>query len=292
MTQHRSFIENQLSDALGNAAEILDWQSLGGGCINHASKILTSKGTFFVKWNEHGPADMFVREAECLNELRRVNTPLLFPQVVVATELDKNPALLITDFLSPVSPSRQNEEMLGHGLALLHKYQNGQFGFYHDNYCGATQQDNSWNSSWAQFFAHQRIEYLVSLIDQKRSLTSNEKRVYDDFITRIPELITHNPHPALNHGDLWSGNVMHTKNGPALIDPASYYADREFDLGLMTMFSGFSSRVWHAYNETYPLPPEWTERNRMYMVYHYLNHDYLFGGGYGRQALSMAKQFI
>jgi fructosamine-3-kinase len=85
---------------------------------------------------------------------------------------------------------------------------------------------------------------------------------------------------------------MNTSNGPALIDPASYYADREMEMGIMTLFGGFSQRFFSAYNEVHPLPPEWRERNRLYQLYHVLNHYYLFGGGYRNQALQIAKSYI
>ncbi|MDP2339048.1 MAG: fructosamine kinase family protein [Bacteroidota bacterium] len=49
-------------------------------------------------------------------------------------------------------------------------------------------------------------------------------------------------------------------NGPALIDPACYYADREMELGMMQLFGGFSSHVWDAYQEEFPLPEGWQKR--------------------------------
>ena len=91
--------------------------------------------------------------------------------------------------------------------------------------------------------------------------------------------------------DLWSGNYMYTESGPALIDPASYYADREMEMGIMTMFGGFSKRFWEAYNSSYPLKNDWKSRNMLYQLYHILNHYYLFGGAYGRQALQIAKYY-
>ena len=76
-----------------------------------------------------------------------------------------------------------------------------------------------------------------------------------------------------------------------MIDPACYYADREFDLALMAMFGGYSARVWEAYREAFPLEADWRERQDLYMLYHYLNHYYLFGGGYGAQAYAIAKRY-
>ncbi len=41
----------------------------------------------------------------------------------------------------------------------------------------------------------------------------------------------------------------------------------------------------------WPLPAGWRERNPLYQLYHLLNHQLLFGGGYGGQALGVARRF-
>jgi fructosamine-3-kinase len=85
---------------------------------------------------------------------------------------------------------------------------------------------------------------------------------------------------------------MYTSRGPALIDPACYYADREMELGMMKLFGGFSSMVWSAYDEEFPLPEGWKQRIRLYQLYHVLNHYLLFGGSYGWQALEIANEYL
>ncbi len=116
-------------------------------------------------------------------------------------------------------------------------------------------------------------------------------KTYEKLLQKIPQLLPLASEPALIHGDLWSGNYMITEKGPALIDPASYYADREMEMGIMTMFGGFSSRFYDAYNQVYPLLSDWRERNQLYQLYHVLNHYYLFGGGYQNQAIRIAQYF-
>jgi fructosamine-3-kinase len=295
MRQHIEYlVRDRLEEAFSEKLEIRNQHSLGGGCINHASKLDTSVGNFFVKWNDQGPKDLFLREAECLEELSSAATCLYIPRVFVKTaRTSDNPALLITEFLPPPQmPSARLDEQLGRGLAQLHQYQHEKFGFYHDNYCGATPQDNRWNPDWVDFFGQQRIAGLLRLIENKRQLSGEERQTYEQLINKLPQLIGHQPAPSLNHGDLWSGNYMYAEKGAALIDPASYYADREFDLAMMGMFGGFSDRVWQAYREVYPLPPEWKDRHQLYMLYHYLNHYYLFGGAYGQQAYSIARSYL
>jgi protein-ribulosamine 3-kinase len=108
----------------------------------------------------------------------------------------------------------------------------------------------------------------------------------------VPNLLDYPHSPALIHGDLWSGNYMYTNQAPALIDPCASYCDREFEMGIMTMFGGFSQRVYDAYNEAYPLEKGWKERNLIYQLYHVLNHYYLFDGYYKQQALAIMNRFI
>ncbi len=289
----QEILENLLSESLQKEVQIHQMRQLGGGCINHACHVMTSEGEYFAKWNSQGAADMFLREAESLEALAEA-TSLVIPRVFVKTAAkDAAPAFLVTDFLPPASGNRQaQDEILGRGIAELHRHTQAQYGFYHDNYCGSTPQDNTWNSDWVDFFGQQRIAFLLNLIDRKQGFSSSEKKQFDQLLGKLPDLIGHQPEASLNHGDLWSGNYMYTAQGPALIDPASYFADREFDLALMAMFGGYNDRVWQAYQEDYPLPPAWQDRRDVYMLYHYLNHYYLFGGGYGQQSLSIVKKYI
>ena len=283
-------LQRTLTEALSEPVRIREVQPLGGGCINHATKLITDAGTFFAKWNENGPADLFVREAESLRELSKACTLLQIPRVIVA---QSSPALLITTFLdSPSGARHDQDERLGRGIAELHRSTHDRYGFHHTNYCGATPQDNRWNTDWIDFFGQQRIAYLVKLIEQRRGWSVQEQQLYEQLLKRLPRWISHQPTPALNHGDLWSGNYMYSAQGPALIDPACYYADREFDLALMAMFGGYSHRVWDAYREAFPLEEGWRERQDLYLLYHYLNHYYLFGGGYGSQAQAIAEKYL
>jgi len=63
------------------------------------------------------------------------------------------------------------------------------------------------------------------------------------------------------------------------------------EFGITTLFGGLTPRAFCAYEEAYPLAAGWRERNPLYQLYHLLNHHLLFGGGYGTQALRIAKEF-
>ena len=282
-----------LSDKLGQKVELKSMRPIGGGCIHSASLMETNVGDFFLKWNNRGPSDIFLREAESLTELKKASQGYLsVPGVFAFKAIDETPGFLILEFLSGDGANKDSGEKLGKGLALIHQYSSGKFGFYHDNYCGETIQDNGWQNNWCDFFIQNRIKYLLNLIQNRRYLPVHEYKVYDRLLERIPKLIPDKSTPVLIHGDLWSGNYMNSASGPALIDPACYYADREMEFGIITMFGGFSARFFAAYNEVNPLPSEWRERNLLYQLYHVLNHYYLFGGGYQSQAINIAKRYV
>ncbi len=289
-----SIVERELSKHFSKEVEISATIPIGGGCINHGMKVNTNVGSFFLKYNDNVPNDLFEREAEGLTALREASTELIVPQVIVATQVSQNQSgMIVLEFLEVNRENQHHQdEKLGIGLAQLHQVTHAQFGFIHDNYCGKTSQDNMWNENWIEFYGQQRIWHLVKLIEQQRGMSNSEQTVYADLIEVLPQRIGHHPKASLTHGDLWSGNYLYTSNGPALIDPASYYADRECDLALMQMFGGFSQTVWEEYQEALPLPPEWQERVSLYQLYHYLNHYLLFGGSYGIQSLEIAKKYL
>jgi fructosamine-3-kinase len=289
----KDLVADALSKVKGQKVIIQTEKSLGGGCINHASKLETSAGNFFLKWNNNCAADIFIREAENLRELKKAAGDIpVIPEVFAVKQVDETPGFLVLEFLESSRSLFNVDEKLGRGLAMIHQFTNTQFGFYSNNYCGATLQNNSWKNNWPAFFRENRLQSLLNLIEKERPFPASEMVIYEKLLGRIESLIPNESVPALIHGDLWSGNYMISEKGPALIDPASYYADREMEFAIITMFGGFSQRFYDAYSEINPLPVDWKQRNGLYQLYHVLNHYYLFGGGYRNQAIQIAKSFI
>lgn len=289
----KDVVQEALREALGDPRlELRRLVSTGGGCINNAARAETSAGDVFVKWNDDGPDDLFLREADGLRELAAAGSPLVVPRVYGAwgARPGRPPMILMEALNAGRAPD--SEAALGSGLAALHRKTAARHGFAVVSYCGATPQDNTWTDTWLEFFRDRRLRALVDLVSQRRGLDSNARRVYERLLERLGDWIPADAPASLIHGDLWGGNVLYTTDGPALIDPACAYADREMELGMMTLFGGFGGRFWRAYDEAWPLPPEWRERNPLYQLYHVLNHEYLFGGHYGAQALAIARRHV
>ncbi len=285
-------VEKKLSERTGENVKVHSSEMLGGGCINHASRLDTNIGKVFLKWNARCNSDVFLREAEGLQELSKATEGYLtIPRVLASEYVTDQPGFLVLEYLES-SNNKHDDEKLGRGLAMMHRYTSDRFGFYSDNYCGATPQNNTLCETWEEFFREKRLGFLLKLIQKHRPMSAAVFKYFEKLLTRIPDLIPEKSTPVLIHGDLWSGNYMNTLSGPALIDPATYYADREMEFAIMTMFGGFSSRFYSAYNEVNPLANDWRSRNELYQLYHIINHYYLFGGGYLQQALSIVRHFV
>lgn len=286
----RAALEVALREALADPRlSVHAARPVGGGCISPAARLETSAGAFFAKWGDDGPPDLFLREADGLRELAQAQSGLAIPEVILARGGgEAGPALIVMEWLEQAP---LDDEALGRGLAALHARTAPRFGFHVDTYCGSTPQANEAADSWADFYARRRLGPLVERIAAARGLDRTDRTVYERVIDRLPGLVDDDAVPALIHGDLWSGNALGSRRGPALIDPACAYADREIELGMMTLFGGFSSRCFAAYEEARPLAPGWRQRNGLYQLYHVLNHFLLFGGSYGPQALALARRY-
>ncbi|CAC9578407.1 hypothetical protein [uncultured Gammaproteobacteria bacterium] len=172
---------------------------------------------------------------------------------------------------------------MGIELAKLHQNTEQYFGFEFDNKIGQTPQPNGVNqniSNWSEFYWQYRLLHQIELAKQNKLINQNEYQQLLAVRTILPDLLNDNIKPVLLHGDLWSGNIISGENHPYFIDSASYYGHREIDFALTFMFGGFSDAFYQSYHNTYPFDADFDRRKPLYMLYHYLNHLNIFGGGY------------
>ena len=75
-----------------------------------------------------------------------------------------------------------------------------------------------------------------------------------------------------------------------IIDPASYWGDREVDIAMSRLFGGFNADFYSEYELILPLSTSAKERTDIYNLYHVLNHANLFGGSYQNQCITTLRE--
>jgi fructosamine-3-kinase len=153
---------------------------------------------------------------------------------------------------------------------------NDRFGWESDNWIGLSPQKNAWDDDWPGFFWEFRLApqlQRAGLLKESSSFLSRLERLFQQY----------KPIPSLLHGDLWSGNVGFTQEGPVIFDPAVYYGDREADIAMTELFGGFPDEFYSEYKKELPLDRGYETRKHLYNLYHLLNHLNLFGSGYRAQ---------
>jgi fructosamine-3-kinase len=242
-------------------------------------KLETHDGSYFIKWQQGIPGDMFQKEAEGLRLIGGTGK-IRVPEVIAWGKIDGKHYLLMENIESaPSSPSYWED--FGASLAVLH-HQNSSdhYGLDHGNYIGKLPQPNKILESWIDFFVANRLEYQLQLAIQNGLLSSSFIDRYRNFYKLLPDLLPVDK-PALLHGDLWSGNVMVGGDGKVcLIDPAVYYGHREIELAFTQLFGGFDHEFYRSYQSNYPLEAGFDQRVDIYNMYPLMVHVNLFGISY------------
>ncbi|KAF2202243.1 Ketosamine-3-kinase [Delitschia confertaspora ATCC 74209] len=301
--------------------------SVGGSSFAATSKI-TSKlldGTekhFFMKTGQGDDAEiMFQGEHTSLNAIHTA-VPNLCPKSYGHGHFASSSltSYLVTDFLhlSRSTPKSPSAPSLAAKLAKLHTtpapipdgYSTPQFGFPVTTCCGDTPQDNSYKSSWAEFYAENRLRHILRRAEKRNGADKDIRQLVEATASKVVPRLLGDEHlnhgkgvtPVVVHGDLWSGNtsvgVIGDESGEAedvVYDPSSCYAHSEFELGIMKMFGGFGGSFLKEYHELCPKTEpvdEYEDRVKLYELYHHLNHYALFGAGYKSGAASIMKNLI
>jgi len=214
------------------------------------------------------------------------------PKVVVA---ERN--FLLLEYIVSGHKKLRFFDSFGKAYAEMHRYTHDIFGFYEDNFIGATPQINTVNdtlkTNWTAFYFTNRLLYQFKLAEQNGYVNDEFRKAFAHIENRIDSILKGSEEPpALLHGDLWGGNFMIDDQGEAvLIDPAVYYGHREADLAMTKLFGGFTNAFYASYNAHYPLKEGYLYRENIYLLYHVLNHLNLFGLSYYQQALQLMKGY-
>ncbi|MBW4933022.1 fructosamine kinase family protein [Marinobacter sp. F4206] len=234
----------------------------------------------YTKHNTTGFSDALICEAEGLEQLASVLEIAGVENVRIPEVLGVDHETLKMTAIQAARADDRTLELLGEGLASLHRIVQTSYGWRRDNYIGLAPQPNQWTANWGDFFVRDRLGYQVSRITDATIRQEFEQLLDQHGPVVIEWLNRHCEHPSLLHGDLWRGNALFDGRDAWLIDPAIYCGDREADLAMTEMFGGFGAAFYRGYDRIYPRSASYDRKREIYNLYHYLNHYNLFGGGY------------
>lgn len=292
MTQ-KNTLEEAVAEIFGSNLRIADKQQVYGGDINRTYRLtLSDRTSVFMKSNTLKNLPFFEAEAKGLEALRQTNA--IGVPAVLGIGTDQNTAFLLMEYLEAAPEIDGYWEVFGRELAALHRAdtrhitENGRFGFFADNFIGATPQKNTPMMSWTDFFRECRLLPQISMAD--RYFGSETRRLCTKLLDRLDDYLSEPEFPSLLHGDLWSGNAASGPDGKAWIfDPAAYVGHYEAELAMTELFGRYPEGFYRAYSEVTPIDGGYRDRRDLYNLYHLLNHLNLFGGSYlgsVRQVLS------
>ena len=198
--------------------------------------------------------------------------------------------------LHPAAPSAAAAESLGRRLAATHAAGAPAFGapppgWTGEAWIGRQVQSNDPTASWGHFYAEQRVRPFVRNAVRVGHLDPSGGRVVERLCDRIAagEFDDDRP-PARIHGDLWSGNVVFTVEGPVVIDPAAHGGHGLTDLAMLALFGcpGLD-RVTAAYAEAAGLDRGWHERLELHQLHPLATHASSHGPAYAAQLVDTAR---
>lgn len=148
------------------------------------------------------------------------------------------------------------------------------------------------SATWGEFHAAQLLGTLRLAVD-RGVYRRSEIGLVEAIVARLErgEFDDGAP-PARIHGDLWSGNLLWTREGAVLIDPAAHGGHRETDLAMLALFGcPHLEFVVSGYLAQHRLDAQWRERVALHQLHPLMVHAVLFGGGYVQQSLEHARRY-
>jgi len=286
-----SALRDAVAEALGEGVGAL--RAIAGGDLNDAyvGQLDGRERRVFVKTAADAAPGAFTSEADGLAWLAEPGV-IDVARVLAVADDPAGPRFLALEWIERGAGGAQTDELLGHGLAALHAAGAACFGGPQNLVLGPLTLPNEPADDWPEFYAARRLEPVARIAADRGALPSGAPAQLDRLIGRLGDLCGPPEPPARLHGDLWSANVLIAAGGrPWLIDPAAYGGHREVDLAMLRLFGAPGPGVLAAYEEVAPLAAGHEDRVALWQVLPLLTHAALFGGGWGRSAVSAIARY-
>jgi fructosamine-3-kinase len=287
----KSWLGELLASTTGLPPEGWKFNPVSGGSINETWQIRSASGnSYFCKIHKRSDLpDLFITESNGLRRLAETGYFVL-PRVLACDHRD-DLQVLVLEWVREGIRTEKFWEVFGARLALLHAINAPYFGLDEDNYMGSFRQSNLLSVEWTDFLRERRLEPQVHLALDSGSINNREVRQFERLYNRLQEIYPPEA-SSLLHGDLWSGNFICNEDGiPVLIDPAIYFGHRSMDIGMTTLFGGFSQRFYESYEYHFPVSADFRVQCEISRLYPLLIHLNLFGKGYLPEILRTIQQY-
>lgn len=276
----REIVQEKLREITGISTNEIEIISVGGGSINQTCQIRLGNHSWFCKINSavNFPR-LFEKEKKGL-ELIGSKAVISVPGVTGCFESGQLQFLLM-EWINTGERTKAFWQKFGEQLARMHQVESSQFGWQENNYMGSVVQSNMPESSWNRFFMEQRLQPMVDACYRNKLLRDQHLKQFENLYSKLHQVFDEKQNPVLVHGDLWSGNFICSQDSvPVLIDPAVYFGHPSVDLGMSTLFGGFNTQFYEAYQYQLPFPSNYKEQWEICNLYPLLIHLLLFGSSY------------
>jgi len=285
-------VNEQIKKALlqaGDDSNIKTTKHAAGGSINESCFVETDNRKYFIKFHPEAPDRFFELEARGLELIRETNS-IAVPEVFTYTD-ESNSAYLVMEWIDG-APSADTDRILGDRIAAMHQTFGEKHGFDDDTFIGSLPQTNGLFSSWLEYYRDQRLAAQLRMGIDKGRMTGKRRGRMETLLEDLGKWIPDDAAPSYLHGDLWGGNWLAGPGGePYVIDPSFLYGDRHFELAFTEVFGGYSSDFYRAYQEQFPLSPDYEDIKPLYQLYYLLVHLNMFGEAYGRSVDTILKRY-
>ena len=183
-----SEIDHAISESTGLTFRNLSTASIGGGCINQASRITGEDGRqYFIK-NNPSFLPFFEAEAQALIEIKKTKT-VRVPEVI-AHGLESEQAYLVLEYIEEGGNSSTGQAELGKQLARLHQVKKPFWGWCMDNCIRATPQPNPRADDWVSFYRDHRLAHQFELAAHKGRKFEGSQTLLDSLHSFFLQLLS------------------------------------------------------------------------------------------------------
>jgi fructosamine-3-kinase len=249
----------------------------------------------FVKRSAGHDADFYAVEAAGLRWLAAAGPYAARVARVVAVDDHQ----IELERLEPARPDRAAAEAFGRALATTHAAGAASFGqppdgWEGDGYIGQQRMTLRPDDAWGRFYAEQR---MLPFARRARAIGHLSGAAYAR-VERVAERLIagefDDERPVARiHGDLWAGNLLFTRDGVVLIDPAAHGGHGLTDLAMLHLFGApHLDAITGAYAEAAAPPDGWADLIGLHQLHPLLVHAVSHGPVVRARGGPVAERYV